>query len=167
RHAWSNADGWEQGPPGAAGTVRHRARRFRADRQRGSQVIGLAVALADSGFPNPVGWTVDQINGLVGGAAAKGFELVIGGLTAWMLDAVVWVVGGVFNFFLDATDPNVQADWFLHGTGPYATTLGISAVLLVGFVLIGITQGVLAGDVGGMLRRVMFELPMAVLGMVG
>jgi hypothetical protein len=120
-----------------------------------------------AGFPNPVGWAADKIAGFVGGAASQGFEMVIGGLTAWMLDAVVWVVGGVFNFFLDATDPNVQADWFLRGNGPYATTVGIGAVLLVGFVLVGITQGVLAGDVGGMLRRVTFELPMAVLGMVG
>ena len=128
-------------------------------------MIGDTLILAD--FPNPVGWAIDKVAGFVGGAAAQGFEMIIGGLTAWMLDAVVWVVGGVFNFFLDATDPNVQADWFLHGTGPYATTVGIGAVLLVGFVLIGITQGVLAGDVGGMLRRVTFELPMAVVGMVG
>ncbi len=127
----------------------------------------MAVTLILAGFPNPVGWAIDKVAGFVGGAAAQGFQMIIGGLTAWMLDAVVWVVGGVFNFFLDATDPNVQADWFLHGTGPYATTVGIGAVLLVGFVLIGITQGVLAGDVGGMLRRVLFELPMAVLGMVG
>ena len=126
-----------------------------------------AASLILAGFPNPVGWAADKITGFVGGAASQGFQMVIGGLTAWMLDAVVWVVGGVFNFFLDATDPNVQADWFLRGTGPYATTVGIGAVLLVGFVLIGITQGVLAGDVGGMLRRVTFELPMAVLGMVG
>jgi hypothetical protein len=128
-------------------------------------VIGLTLILAD--FPNPVGWAIDKVAGFVGGAAAQGFEMIIGGLTAWMLDAVVWVMGGVFNFFLDATDPNVQADWFIHGTGPYATTVGIGAVLLVGFVLIGITQGVLAGDVAGMLRRVTFELPMAVVGMVG
>ena len=128
-------------------------------------MIGDTLILAD--FPNPVGWAIDKVAGFVGGAAAQGFEMIIGGLTAWMLDAVVWVVGGVFNFFLDATDPNVQADWFLHGTGPYATTVGIGAVLLVGFVLIGITQGVLAGDIAGMLRRVTFELPMAVVGMVG
>ena len=127
--------------------------------------MSLAVVLA--GFPNPVDWAFDKAKGFLGGVAEQGFEMVIGGLTAWMLDAVVWVVGGVFNFFLDATDPNVEADWFQRGNGPYGTTLGIAAVLLVGFVLIGITQGVLAGDVGGMLRRVGFELPMAVLGMVG
>ncbi|MGH9165977.1 MAG: hypothetical protein ACRDZW_10760 [Acidimicrobiales bacterium] len=128
-------------------------------------MIGLTLILA--GFPNPIGWGIDKVKGFVGGVAAQGFELVIGGLTAWMLDAVMWVVGGVFNFFLTATDPNVQADWFLHGNGPYATTVGIAAVLLIGFVLIGITQGVLAGDTAGMLRRVTFELPMAVVGMVG
>lgn len=127
----------------------------------------MTLPLIVAGFPNPVDWTVDQVAGLVGGAASHGFGLVIGSLTAWMLDAVVWVVGGVFNFFLDSTDPNVQADWFLATNGPYATTAGIAAVLLVGFVLVGITQGVLAGDVGGMLRRVCFELPMAVVAMVG
>jgi len=37
----------------------------------------------------------------------------------------------------------------------------------MGFVLIGITQGVLAGDTAGMLRRVGLEVPMAVVGMVG
>ena len=67
--------------------------------------------------------------------------MIIGGLTAWVVDAVVWVVGGVFNFFLDSTDPNVQADWFITGDGPYATTAAIGATLLVGFVLAGITQG--------------------------
>ena len=119
------------------------------------------------GFPNPIGWVADKIGGFVEGVATAGFELVIGGLVAWVVDAVVWVVGGVFNFFLDSLDPNVQADWFITGDGPYATTVTIGATLLVGFVLIGITQGVLAGDVGGMLRRIALELPLSVLGMVG
>ncbi|MBW3642827.1 MAG: hypothetical protein KY447_07935 [Actinobacteria bacterium] len=120
-----------------------------------------------TGFPNPVGWASDEVAGVASEAASRGAGLVVGQLTAWMLEAVVWVVGAVFNFFLDATEPNVQADWFLRGGGPYATTVGIAGVLLVGFVLIGITQGVLGGDVAGMLRRVGFELPVAVLAMVG
>ena len=120
-----------------------------------------------AGFPNPIGWTVDKVKGFVGDAASEGFEVIIGGLTAWVIDAVVWVVGGVFNFFVDSTDPNVQADWFITGDGPYATTAAIGATLLVGFTLVGITQGVIAGDVGGMLRRMALDLPLAVLGMVG
>ncbi len=120
-----------------------------------------------AGFPNPVGWAIDKVTGFVSDAATAGFEMIIGGLVAWVIDAVVWVVGGVFSFFLDATDPNVQADWFIAGTGPYATTATIGATLLVLFVFAGIVQGALAGDVGGMLRRMAVDLPVSVLGMVG
>ena len=119
------------------------------------------------GFPNPVEWVVDKVAGFAGDAATAGFEMVIGGLTAWVLDAVVWIVGGVFHFFLDATDPNVQADWFVGRGGPYATTAAIGATLLVGFLLAGITQGVLAGDIGGMLRQIGLNLPVTVIGIVG
>ena len=119
------------------------------------------------GFPNPIGWVIDKVTGFVGGVATAGFEMIIGGLVAWVVDAVVWVVGGVFNFFLDSTDPNVQADWFITGTGPYATTVSIGATLLLLFVLAGIVQGTLNGDVGGMLRRMALDLPVSVLGMVG
>lgn len=119
------------------------------------------------GFPNPVGWAIDKVTGFVGGAATAGFEAIVGGLTAWVVDAVVWTVGGVFNFFLDSTDPNVQADWFLTGNGPYATTVSIGASLLLLFVLAGIIQGTLSGDVGGMLRRMALELPVSIIGMIG
>ena len=67
----------------------------------------------------------------------------------------------------DAADPNVQADWFVAGDGPYRTTAAIGASLMVAFVLAGITQGALAGDVGGMIRRMVLDLPMSVLGIVG
>jgi hypothetical protein len=119
------------------------------------------------GFPNPIGWAIDKVTDLIGGVASEGFEMIIGGLVAWVVDAVVWVVGGVFEFFLDSTDPNVQADWFVTGDGPYATTAGIGASLLLLFVLAGIVQGTLSGDVGGMLRRIGLELPISVAGMVG
>ena len=119
------------------------------------------------GFPNPVGWAIDKVTGLAGDAATAGFEAMIGGLTAWVVDAVVWIVGGVFNFFLDSTDPNVQADWFVTGTGPYATTASIGASLLLLFVLAGIIQGTISGDVGGMLRRIALELPVSIVAMIG
>jgi hypothetical protein len=119
------------------------------------------------GFPNPIGWAIDKVTGFVGGVATAGFEMIIGGLVAWIVDAVVWVVGGVFNFFLDSTDPNVQADWFITGDGPYATTVGIGASLLLLFLLAGIVQGTLSGDVGGMIRRIGLELPISIIGMVG
>ena len=118
-------------------------------------------------FPNPISWAIDKVTGFVGDLAADGFQVLIGGLTAWVLDAVVWVVGGVFRFFVDATDPNVQADWFTSSTGPYGMTATIAATLLAAFVLAGVAQGALAGDVAGMLRRLALEVPMAVVGIVG
>ena len=130
-------------------------------------VLALRASFVLAGFPNPVGWTIDKVKGFAGSVATAGFEVMISGLTAWVLDAVVWVVNGVFNFFLDATDPNVQANWFVSGRGPYATTAAIGATLLVGFLLAGIVQGVLSGDVGQMLRQMVLHLPLAVLGMVG
>jgi hypothetical protein len=120
-----------------------------------------------AGFPNPVGWVIDKVTGFVGGVATAGFEALIGGLAAWVTDAVVWVIGGVFNFFIDSTDPNVQADWFVADDGPHGTTVAIGAALLLLFLLAGITQGVLAGDIAGMLRRFALDLPVSVLGMVG
>jgi type IV secretion system protein TrbL len=120
-----------------------------------------------AGFPNPVGWVIDKVTGFVGGVATAGFEALIGGLAAWVTDAVVWVIGGVFNFFIDSTDPNVQADWFVADDGPYGTTVAIGAALLLLFLLAGITQGVLTGDIAGMLRRFALDLPVSVLGMVG
>jgi type IV secretion system protein TrbL len=115
----------------------------------------------------PIGWAWDKVTGFVGDVATAGFEAIVGGLVAWVVDAVVWVVGGVFNYFIDATDPNVQADWFITGDGPYATSAAIGAMLMVGFLLAGVTQGVVTGDVGGMLRRIALDLPLSVLGMVG
>lgn len=120
-----------------------------------------------SGFPNPIDWAIDQVSGFVTSTTTAGFELMIGGLTAWVIDAVVWTVSGIFDFFLDSTDPNVQADWFITGDGPYATTVHIGAVLLLLFLFLGITQGIVRGDVGGMIQRIALDLPVSVLGMVG
>src|SRR5687767_11191997 len=93
--------------------------------------------------------------------------MVVGGLVAWVLDAVVWIVQGVFNYRIAAADPNVQADWFVAGDGPYATMATIGATLMATFLCAGIAQGALTGDVAGMLRRMALDLPMAVLGMIG
>jgi hypothetical protein len=156
-----DADHRPAGPAVGRRAVR-RAHSTGSPASTGSRSVILGI-----GFPNPIGWAIDKVTGFVGGVATAGFEMIIGGLVAWVVDAVVWVVGGVFNFFIDSTDPNVQADWFITGDGPYATTVSIGASLLLLFVLAGIVQGTLSGDVGGMLRRMALELPVSVIGMVG
>lgn len=123
--------------------------------------------IAGFAAPDPGEWLVDQATGLAGDAATAGFRGMASGLTTWVTDAAVWVVGSVFSFFFDAADPNVQADWFAGPGGPYATTAGIGATLLVGFVLVGLAQGALSGDIGVMVRQLVMQLPLAVIGITG
>ncbi|MGH8777280.1 MAG: hypothetical protein ACRDWI_19815 [Jiangellaceae bacterium] len=125
------------------------------------------------GFPNPISWVWDKATGLLGDAAGAAlgwsFEKVIGGLVAWVLDGVAWVVGAVFGFVDTSTSPTVTAAWFVgDGTrdGPYRVMVGIAAALLLLFVFAGLIQGVLNGDVAGMGRRMLLDLPMAMGGMV-
>jgi hypothetical protein len=84
----------------------------------------------------------------------------------WILDGVVWTTRAVFSFFDAATTPNLAAGWFAGPDGPYAMTLQLGALLFVGFALLAITQGALAGDVGGTLRTLTVRAPAGVLAMV-
>ena len=118
-------------------------------------------------IPDPTGWLIDGVGDAAERVAVGGFEGIVGSLNTWILDAVVWIAGAVFRFFVEATDPNVEAEWFAGANGPYVTTATVGATLLVAFVFAGITQGVLAGDVAGMLRQMALHVPSSVLAMVG
>lgn len=124
-------------------------------------------------FPNPITWVWDRGTSLLGDAAGAvagwSFEKVIGGLVAWVLDGVSWVVGAVFGFVDSSTSPTVTAAWFVGdgaSTGPYRMMLNVAAALLLLFVFAGVVQGVLNGDVAGMGRRMVLDLPLAIGGMV-
>ena len=146
--------------------VRRRARRVHPDGRGAGRMSSFSPVLAS--FPNPIDWVIDKVGGFVGGAATAGFEMIIGGLVAWVIDAVVWVVGGVFSFFIDATDPNVQADWFITGDGPYATTAEHrSGPPRCSSCSPGSCRAPSPATSGGMLRRMVVDLPVSVLGMVG
>lgn len=125
------------------------------------------------GIPNPfgpIGWVLDEVGGFlgetVGDLASDAFGAFTRGITAWILDAVVSIATGVFNFFLDSTDPNVQADWFSGSNGTYTALVALATSLLLVCFLAGTIQGVVAGDVGGMVRGMAVHLPAAVVAMV-
>ena len=124
---------------------------------------GVAVTpLAILGIPNPV----DVVTKVISAPTGWAWNTVAQGITSWVLGAVAFFVDGVMNFLMTAATPNVEAAWF-SGTGsPYATVRNIAAVLLCGFVFLGLIQGLLAGDMTAMARRVALDLPAAVLGMV-
>ncbi len=113
-------------------------------------------------IPNPV----NVITGIVAKPIGWAWDNVAQGIASWVLGAVAFFVNGILNVLQTSARPNVMAAWFAGPGSPYATVRNIAAVLLVGFVFLGLIQGLLAGDIAGMMRRVGADLPAAVLGMI-
>lgn len=114
-----------------------------------------------------LGWVWDHTLGPVAsGAAGFVWDQVVQGLVSWIVDSVAWFVGQVLTLLEDSTKVDLRAGWFLDPGGPYRTVLAIAAALLLGFVFLGLLQGLLAGDPIVMLTRIVRDLPLAVLGMV-
>jgi hypothetical protein len=118
-----------------------------------------ALVLAD--IPNPVGVVSD----IVSGAGGWAFDKVASGIASWILGAVGFFVNGALDFLRTSSRPDVESAWFAGPGSPYAAVRSIAAFLLVGFVFLGLIQGLLNGDVGGMVRRVAGNAPAAVAGM--
>lgn len=109
---------------------------------------------------------IDPVDSVADGVAEAAAGSILDAVSAWILDGVVWTVRAVFSFFDTATAPRLSAAWFSGDGGPYAMTVQIAGMLLIGFTFVAITQGVLSGDVGGTLRVFVTRLPGAVLAMV-
>lgn len=116
--------------------------------------------LAD--IPNPIGIVTDAF-GAVGGWA---FDKVAEGIASWILGAVEFFVNGAIDFLRSSASPDVTAAWFSGSGSPYAVVRNIAGFLLVGFVFLGLIQGLVNGDIAGMIRRMAGNLPAAVAGMV-
>src|SRR5262245_58916005 len=114
-----------------------------------------------------LGWVWSHTVGpIVSGATGFVWSQFMSGFVSWIVDAVAWFVGRVLSLLEDSTHVDLNAAWFTGSDGPYRKVLAIAAVLLLGFVFLGILQGLLAGDAMGMVLRVVRDLPLAILGMV-
>ncbi len=112
--------------------------------------------------PNPVDVVTAAVTAPTGWAWAK----VADGIATWILEAVGFFVDGVIGFLLTSARPDVEAVWFAGAGSPYATVRNMAAVTLAVFVFLGLIQGLLVGDMAGMVRRVAVDVPFAVLGMI-
>ena len=103
---------------------------------------------------------------VVGGGAGWAFDGIADGITKWVLGAVEFFVQGVIDFLRTSSGPNVESAWFAGAGSPYAAVRNIAALLLVGFVFMAVLHGLLNGDPGAMLRRIIGAIPVAVGGTV-
>lgn len=126
------------------------------------QTMAVAVARPASADLPGMGIVKDAFGGVTGWA----FEKVADGIARWVLGAVEFFVNGAIDFLRSSARPDVEAAWFAGAGSPYATVRNIAAVLLLGFVFLGLIQGLLQADPAAMVRRVLGNLPVAVAGMV-
>jgi hypothetical protein len=106
------------------------------------------------------------VKSIVGATVGWTWDSVATGIASWVLAAVGYFANGVLDFLRSSARTDVGAAWFSGPGSPFATVRDIAGVLLVGFVFLGLIQGLVAGDAAGMARRVGANLPLAVLGMV-
>jgi len=119
-------------------------------------------------FPNPfklLGVIVSPLLNLGSHIAGGIVETVISGLAGAVVGAVADLTTSVLGFFWDAAEPDLTGAWFYGTDAPYWHMVALSMPLLLAFFLAGVIQGVLKGDVGGMVRMALLRLPGSVLGM--
>ena len=126
------------------------------------QMTTVAAARPASADLPGMGIVKDAFGGVTGWA----FEKVADGIARWVLGAVEFFVNGAIDFLRSSARPDVEAAWFAGAGSPYATVRNIAAVLLLGFVFLGLIQGLLQADPAAMVRRVVGNLPVAVAGMM-
>lgn len=115
-----------------------------------------------AGAQDPTGIVIDAVAG-VGDSA---FDRIADGIASWVLGGVEFFVRGAVDFLRTSSSPDVGAAWFSGTNSPYAAVRKVAAFLLVGFVFLGIIQGLINGDTAGMIRRVAANLPAAIAGMI-
>lgn len=106
-----------------------------------------------------------------GAAAAAAGSSLVGAATAWFTQSLLTAAGAILvepgGFASSATRPDVTAAAFLGRDGAYHRVASAAVVLLVGFIFLGVIQGLFSGEPGQALFRVVRDTPIAVLAILG
>jgi len=107
----------------------------------------------------------------IGGVLAAAGQSVLAAGVAWFTGTVVSTARAVLaqpGAFLDTlTRPRLTAAAFLGPGGAYHTVASIGVLLLVGFIFLGVISGLISGEPGQALFRVVRDTPAAVLAILG
>lgn len=123
-------------------------------------------------LPDPAGVVADGLGTLVGrgvsGVGGSILSAVGEAVTRGLAGACGKVTDALLGFLSDASGPDFAHGWWVGPRGQHiwGVVAALAAVLLVGFALLAIVQGLLAGDPGAMVRSVLVEVPVSVAGMV-
>ena len=122
------------------------------------------------GILDGLGWIWDNTVGAVGNFL---WDEIIGGLVGWVVDAIAWFVKALLRFFEKSSTPDLTSNWFSgegrigpHAHSPYGVIAWLALSVLLICVLVGLVQGLLAGEGAAMAGRVARDVPLAILGIV-
>lgn len=100
-------------------------------------------------------------------AAGWAWDTVVGGITDWLAKGFVMLATFVWEFMDRSTSPQLESDWFAHSSGaPYVAAVGVATGLLAIFLFCALIQGVLAGRPLELVKRMAFDTPAAVAGIL-
>lgn len=116
---------------------------------------------------NPLGDLWDFITQPFDGLSSWAGDQIFAGITNWIARGVVQLLAFVWQVMDTSSSPRLGAEWFAGGeTSPYVVAMRIGAVLLLTVFLVAVAYGIAVGDVGGILRRTVADLPLTVFAMV-
>ena len=110
---------------------------------------------------------VDFVSKPFQAAAGWAWDTVIGGITDWLAKGFVQLATFVWQVMDSSTSPRLNSDWFSRQAGaPYRTAIAVATGLLAIFVFCALIQGILAGRPMELVKRMAFDTPAAVGGIL-
>lgn len=121
-----------------------------------------AIAVAAGHVPLPVPNPISGIGDALG-------QNVLDQLARWIGDAANVVTDEVISLAGNATGVDVAGAFggSGHTAAVYSKVLALSAVLMVGFVFLGVIQGIVKNDPGSIARVALVRVPTSIAGTVG
>jgi hypothetical protein len=120
----------------------------------------------------PADFITDPITDVVGGGAkavaGQILSMLGSSILSGLANACSQVVHGVLSFMDASSGVDLEAGWWVGDRAQVVrgTILAVAVGLALVFVFLALLQGILAGDVGALIRLVVREIPAAAVGTV-
>jgi hypothetical protein len=131
-------------------------------------ILAAALPATRAAIPNPADVVVDTVGGLAGRGASKiageTLSLLGGAIMRGLGDACARVAEGVLSFLDSSSGMHLDTGWWAgeRARAVLGAVFALSGTLMVGFCLLALIQGLLAGDPTAMVRAVVREVPVSV-----